>query len=337
MKATNQHREAIIALRDAQLIKGHSLNTRKTYRHWVIRYRQARLDRMCHDLQGFLDLLATGGAGFQKVSPKTVKQALNALIFYHRHVLNFEIPPDSIRVPRVNPNRNIPVWLTHPEVVSLFSHMRGLPLLQAELLYATGARITALLTLRLKDLDLEKGLVTFRWDKGGKSRTVRLAAFTMPRLMSHVEAMRLQWRDDQSAGIICPDDDASLMRKLGDRRFGTLPFYWLFPSAEVRGMRRWHSTSKALSAAIAKAAGAAGIMKRVSPHVLRHSNATALLERGENIRRIQEHLGHTNLETTEIYTHAAGTEAMVSPLDMPPASMPSLVPFQPLAFSHRRA
>lgn len=59
-------------------------------------------------------------------------------------------------------------------------------------------------------------------------------------------------------------------------------------------------------------------MKRVSPHVFRHSNATALLERGENIRTIQEHLGHTHLETTEIYTHARGSESLISPLDLPP-------------------
>lgn len=321
------HHDAILALRDAQLKKGHSLNTRKTYRHWVIRYREARLARSCHDLQSWLDLLATGP---DRVSPKTIKQALNALVFYHRHVLGIEIPPNSLRTPRVNPHRNLPVWLTHQEVVALLSHMRGLPLLQAELLYSTGSRITALLTLRLKDLDLDKGLVTFRWDKGGKSRVVRLAAATMPRLRTHIESVRMQWRDDQAAGIICPDDSASLMRKLGERRFGTLPFYWLFPSAEVRGKHRWHATSKALSSALARAAVAAGITKRVSPHVFRHSNATALLERGENLRRIQEHLGHTHLDTTEIYTHAAGTETLVSPLDAPPAPT-VLVPFQPPA------
>lgn len=321
MKSPDSHREAIVALRAAQLKKGHALNTRKTYRHWVIRYREARLAHRCRDLQGWLDMLATGT---DRVGPKTIKQALNALIFYHRHVLDLD--PGPLRIPRVPRHRNVPVWLTHPEVLAILSHMRGLPLLQAELIYATGSRITALLTLRLKDIDLQKGLLAFRYDKGGKSRTVRLAATSLPRLSAHIEAMRQQWADDHAAGIYCPIDPPSLMRKLGRARLGSLPFYWLFPSAEIRGDQRWHATSKSLSSQIARAAEAAGITKRVSPHVLRHSNATALLERGENPRRIQEHLGHSRLETTEIYMHATASGSVISPLDAPPAG-PSILPF----------
>jgi integrase/recombinase XerD len=83
----------------------------------------------------------------------------------------------------------------------------------------------------------------------------------------------------------------------------------------------------ALTDGLKKAADEAGIMKRVSPHVFRHSNATALLERGENIRRLQEHLGHTNVETTEIYTHATAVEAMISPLDAPPRAVLEVVTF----------
>lgn len=79
------------------------------------------------------------------------------------------------------------------------------------------------------------------------------------------------------------------------------------------------------------AAVEAGIMKRVSPHVLRHSNATALLERGENIRTIQEHLGHTHVSTTEIYTHATGSNSVISPMDYPPMQQPGIIPFQKFA------
>ncbi len=310
----NSHSEALYKLDCAQREAGHAVTTRQQYAQWVIRYRCARLARECRDLQGYLSRLST----VERVNPKTVRQALNALKFYHEKVLGIEIAPNSLTVPPINKNRNIPVWLTREEVIALLERMDGLPRLQAELLYGTGSRITALLTLRLKDLDLQKGLVTFRFDKGGKSRTVRLPRSVMPRLMAHIANVRLQWEGDRKRGIIFPCDDQSLMKKLGRNRFGSLPFCWLFPSRDLRGDARWHGTDKALADATRKAADEAGIMKRISPHVFRHSNATALLELGENIRAIQEHLGHTHVETTEIYTHANCSGGVVSPLDRAP-------------------
>jgi site-specific recombinase XerD len=307
----NTHQEALQKLNNAQREAGHAPSTRKQYAHWVVRYREARIKKQCRDLQGYLSRLST----VEKVNPKTVKQALNALKFYHEKVLGIEIAPNSLTMPKMNPHKNVPVWLTHEEAMDLIGRMQGTARLQAEMLYGTGSRITALLTLRLKDLDLQKGLVTFNHDKGGKSRTVRLPKFCMPRLQAHIAAVRLQWESDKQRGIICPIDDDSLMRKLGPARFGTLPFCWLFPSRDVRGNHRWHATDRALTDSLKTAADQAGIMKRISPHVFRHSNATALLELGENIRTLQEHLGHTNVETTEIYTHARGTNAVISPLD----------------------
>lgn len=306
-----------MALKNAQLKAGHLVNTRKSYRAWVMRYRQARKARLCRDLQTYLTHLST----VERVNPKTVKQALNALKFYHEKVLGIEILPNSLEVPRVNPHRNMPVWLTQHEALDLIGRMSGVARLQAEMLYGTGSRITALMKLRLKDLDLQKGLVTFRHDKGGKSRTVRLPRSSMARLMNHVGQVRMQWEDDKKNGIIFPDPEPENMKKLGRARFGTLPFCWLFPSRDVRGNERWHSTDHALSEELKKAAEAAGIMKRVSPHVLRHSNATALLELGENIRTIQEHLGHTHVETTEIYTHVNGSQGVISPLDRAPVTV----------------
>lgn len=311
-------------LRDAQLKAGHLVNTRKTYRGWVMRYRRARQEKRCRDLQGYLDLLST----VERVNPKTVKQALNALKFYHEKVLGMEIPEKSLRVPRVNPHKNVPVWLTHEEAMDVIGRMEGLARLQAEMLYGTGSRITALLTLRLKDIDMGRGLVVFRHDKGGKSRTVRIPAAVMPRLSAQVAACRLQWEADRQRGVICPSPEPSLMRKLGRARLGSLAWYWLFPSTVVGNAERWHATDRSLSSGLAKAVEAAGITKRVSPHVFRHSNATALLERGENIRSIQQHLGHTHVETTEIYTHATGSEAVISPMDMAPPVRGVITPFR---------
>jgi integrase len=150
--------------------------------------------------------------------------------------------------------------------------------------------------------------------------------------MTHIANVRLQWESDSKKGIIYPTPDPDDMKKKGRKRHGTLPYCWLFPSRDVGNGERWHATDHALNDSVRKAAEEAGIMKNISPHVFRHTNATALLERGENIRTVQEHLGHTDVKTTEIYTHAIGSNAVVSPLDFPPMprieQFPSIVEFQ---------
>lgn len=310
-------REAILKLREAQLKTGHLRNTRKTYRGWLVRYIDGAKSGRFSVLQGFLDELSTDPA--RRVNPKTVRQALNAMVFFYKNVL--ERDPGKLKVPKVNRNRNEPTWLNHQEIIVLLSRMKGTPRLQAEMLYATGSRINALLTLRLNDLDLQKGLVTFRFDKGGKTRTVNFGNTILPALRDHVEWVKGRWEADHKRGIIAPTDDESLIRKFGRDTFGNLPWYWLFPSQVTRGRERWHATDRGLCKAIAKAAKEAGFMKRVTAHTLRHSHATSLLNRGENIRTIQKQLGHTKVETTEIYTHTTSGPVM-SPLDQP-----NVVPF----------
>ena len=311
----NPHEQALQSLENAQLLIGHARTTRQQYAQWVIRYRESRMAHTSNDLQSYLTRLAT----VEKVNPKTVRQALNALKFYHEKCLGIEIQPNTLDVPRINRNRNVPEWLTHVEASDIISRITGTARLQAEMLYGTGGRITALLTLRLKDVDLDNALVTYRFDKGGKSRTVRIPQSIIPRLRHHIETVRLMWESDRHRGITYPSDDASLMRKLGRARFGTLPFCWLFPSRDIRGNDRWHGTDKPLSDAIRRASADAGIAKRVTPHTLRHSNATSLLHLGENIRTLQDHLGHSDVKTTEIYTHTIGTHALIPAMDRLPA------------------
>lgn len=309
-------REAILALRAAQLQAGHLRNTRRCYRGWLLRYIDGALAGRYRDLQGYLDHLSAHDG----LNPKTVRQALNAMVFFHRRVLDRD--PGQLRVPKINRNRNHPTWLHHHEVMDLLARMRGTARLQAALLYGTGARITALLTLRLKDLDLDAGIVTYRFDKGGKTRALRLPQSIIPSLQQHVDWVRSRWHADHRAGIIAPHPEPSLMRKLGRATFGTLPWYWVWPSQVVRDGARWHATDRGLAKAIAHAAREAGLTKRVTPHTLRHSHATALLQRGEDIRSIQTQLGHSHLDTTEIYTHVTTSAGLTSPLDHPPGVIP---------------
>ncbi len=311
--------EAILALREAQLKAGHLVSTRRTYRGWLVRYMAAIQNRSAHDLQSYLHLLA---AGPDRVSPKSVKQALNALVFFEKQVLHRD--PGRLDIPAVSRHRNQPTWLTHAEAIAIIDRLSGLRRLQAEFLYGTGSRINAMLTLRLKDIDLATGLVTFRFDKGGKSRTVRIPQTILPSLADHIRRITHLWQDDHISGVIAPSPEPSLMKKLGRSTFGTLPWYWLFPSNRVRNGERWHATEDHLARAVRAAASSAGITKRVTLHTFRHSNATALLQRGVDLRSIQEHLGHTHLSTTEIYTHATGARALPTPLDCPP---PSIIPF----------
>ncbi len=321
--------EAIARMNVAQLEKGHAVTTREQYQQWVRRYRDARKSQICRNLQGFLTYLASDPDA--RVNPKTVRQALNALKFYHEKVLGIEIPPNSLTVPAINKNKNMPVWLTHEEAMDLISRMSGDARLQAEMLYGTGSRITALLTLRLKDVDTQRGLVFFRHDKGGKSRTVKLPRSIKHRLMTHMAAVRLQWEQDKARGVIYPTSEPQEMKKLGRKRFGTLPYCFLFPSAVVRmtelGPERWHATDSALSDGVKRAAEEAGIMKRVSAHVFRHSNATWLVERGVPLPAIQDHLGHTDINTTLIYTHVTGGDGVMSPMDCLPSPHPETIQF----------
>lgn len=311
--------EAILALRDAQLSAGHLYNTRKTYRGWLLSYIKGTKSGHFRDLQGFLDHLTTR----QQLNPKTVRQALNALAFFYKNVL--KTAPGKLRVPKINKNKNTPTWLHHQEAVALLSRMKGTARLQTSLLYGTGSRIHAMLTLRLKDIDLAGGLITFHFDKGGKSRTVKLPKSLIPELRQHIEYIRGKWETDNRNGIAAPHPEPSLMKKLGRKTFTTLPWYWLFPSQVITAGNRWHATDRGLCKAIAKAAREEGLTKRVTAHTFRHSHATALLQQGVNIRQIQTQLGHTHLDTTEIYTHATASELPDSPLDQ----SPSVIHFPP--------
>jgi site-specific recombinase XerD len=311
--------QALSRLEAAELRAGHLPNTRKTYRRIVEDYAAQLTAGTATDFQTYLDFLAAD----RRVSPKTVKQALNGLVFFFRHVLDRD--PGRLRIPHIGKSRRMPVFLTHGECLALLSHMDRGPRLQAALLYGCGLRVTELLQLRLKDLDLAGGMLTVRSGKGDKDRTVRLPASLIPEIGEQIRRCRRQWERDHAAGLSCPTPSPSLARKLGPAVFARVAWYWFFPSRVVRGTERWHGTAQGISKSLQLAASAAGILKRVSPHVLRHSYATNLIRNGVDIRTLQDQLGHANVATTEIYCHAVGARGVPSPLDAAPD--PVIVPF----------
>lgn len=303
--------EVMAAFEVAALNAGLARNTRNTYGPAIREFTQMLIGREIDGVQGYLNYLSSG----KRLSAESVWHALNPLKFLYEKVLFKEF--GQYELPRRNRSKPMRAVLTMREIIGMLGVMEDrIARLQAGLLAGCGLRIESdMLTLRLKDLRLEDRVITIYEAKGGKSRAVKIPDFLVGDLTKQIGACRKQWAKDDAAGVICPHPQESLMRKLGRRQFGTLPWYWLFPSRVAHGPERWHSTARRVSGALRRAAEELGITQRVNPHALRHSYATGLLRDGVDVRVIQEQMGHSSLETTEIYLHTAGKKAVMSPLD----------------------
>ncbi len=305
----------------------YSLSTEKTYLHWIkffVRW-HGRNGAMRHpremgvpEIEAFLTMLATE----RKVSASTHNQALSALLFLYREVLDVELPwLDSINRPS-KPKR-IPSVLTKDEIAGLLAQMDGVTALLAKLLYGTGMRLMEGMRLRIKDVDFERHVIIVREAKGGKDRVVMLPSSLAAALRQQMLSARSQWEADRQAqrgGVETPHALETKYPTVGY----TWGWFWLFPSSTLSidprsGVeRRHHLYEERVQRALKKAVPLAGICKPVSVHTLRHSFATHLLQAGTDIRTVQELLGHSDVSTTMIYTHvlkvAAGGTA--SPLDV---------------------
>lgn len=298
------------AFEKAALNAGLRRNTRKSYRATICEFSAMLKTGEIRGPQDYFELLSSK----KRLSANTVHHALNPLKFFYEKVLWKEF--GQYDLPRRNRSKPMRSVLTMREILAMMETMDRLPRLQAGLLAGCGLRIESdMLTLRLKDIRIEDRIITIFDAKGGKPRPVKIPEFLVPELQQQIAACRRQWEKDRGKGIICPYSEESLMRKFGRRTFGTLPWYWLFPSQKVHGDERWHATDKRLVTALRSAAELLGITQRVNPHALRHSYATGLLRNGVDVRVIQEQMGHSNLETTELYLHTAGTRTAQSPLD----------------------
>jgi len=281
------------------------------------------------DVEGeFLDSIERSEIDCRLDSPKGTpgaadqKQALNALVFFYREVCGRDEVDLEVRLRRTE--RRIPVVLNVGELLALIGKLKEPYRLAAELQYGAGLRLKELVTLRIKDVDIDRGLVTVRGGKGDKDRTTVLPERLKARLTGQMAAARALYDWDRAAGrpgVALPGALARKMPKAGER----WAWFWLFPAEkestdpESRVVRRHHLHPKVYGRAIGAAAMEAGIPKRVGTHALRHSFATHLLEGGTDLRTIQELLGHGDVRTTEIYTHVAtGVNGLGvrSPLDM---------------------
>jgi site-specific recombinase XerD len=302
--------EVMRAFEVAALNAGLSRNTRRTYAATIAEFSTMMKNAQIAGVQDFLNHLASG----KKLSPNSVWHALNPLKFLYEKVLGKEF--GQYELPKRNRTKPMRSVLTMREILAMMQTMPRVARLQAGLLAGCGLRIESdMLTLRLKDIRLEDRVLTIYEAKGNKSRALRVPEFLVGDLEQQIRMCRMQWEKDRARGIICPHPQESLMRKFSKRTFGSLPWYWLFPSQKVHGTERWHATDKRLVTALREAATLLGITQRVNPHALRHSYATGLLREGVDVRVIQEQMGHSHLETTEIYLHTAGRKAVPSPLD----------------------
>ena len=300
----------------------YSRSTEQAYVHWCrafIRWHSLRhpAEMGGPEVEAFLTYLAAE----RSLAPSSHKQALSALLFLYGKVLGKDLLWMT-EIGRPKAHRRLPVVLSRDEVGTAIAQLDGEHRLLARLLYGTGLRITEALQLRVKDLDFSQRALIVRSGKGGKDRVVMLPASMLVDLRTQLGCCRQIWAADVESGQAGVEMPHALERKY-PRAGQSWPWFWVFPqdhlSVDPRSgvVRRHHLYDQTFQRAFKRAVSAAGVAKPATPHTLRHSFATHLLQSGSDIRTVQELLGHSDVATTMIYTHALrmGGGAVRSPLD----------------------
>ncbi|PPD17465.1 MAG: integrase [Methylobacter sp.] len=321
----SQPKKLLDQVRDKIRFKHYSLNTENTYLSWIkqfILYHGKRhpAELGAAEVEAFLTYLATQ----RQVSSSTQNQALSAILFLYREVLGIDLPwLDNFE--RSKKPRRLPVVLSVLETQKLLREAASVPEpigLIIKLLYGTGMRLMEAVRLRVKDVDLARMEIIVRDGKAGKDRVTMLPESLVDALRAQL-ALRRAWYDQDLAvnkvDVWLPDALAvkypKAAKEWGWQYVFAAKKYSVDPRSKAE--RRHHVEEKQVQRYVKKAALAAGIAKPTSPHTLRHSFATHLLESGYDIRTVQELLGHSDVATTMIYTHVLnkGGKAVVSPLD----------------------
>lgn len=318
--------DVIDTLRDKIRLKHYSLSTEKLYVSWSRRYISFHSGRLkdgtaqtgADEVSAFLAWLAVQ----KRVSASTQNQALNALVFLYKYVLKQDLGNiDAVRAKR---SKRLPVVFSRQEVNLVLDNLANDHWLMASLLYGSGLRLMECLRLRIKDIDFDRKQIVVRCGKGNKDRSTCLPGSIVFALQQHLQVIRKIYDADFKAGISVSFDEAL------ERKYPNAPLQWgwqyLFPASrptvwslngEKGQHRRHHLHSSALQKAIKAAVRNTGIAKHASCHTFRHSFATHLLEAGNDIRTVQELLGHKDVRTTQRYTHVTDNgSGVTSPLDL---------------------
>jgi len=295
-------------VRRALRARHYSPRTERTYVHWVRRFVRFTGLRHPKDL-GAAEVTAflTDLAVRRGVSAATQNQALAALLFLYREVLDCRLGWLDGLV-RARRSARLPAVLSPAEVKQVLDGMTGTPRLLGWILYGGGLRLQEGLRLRVKDVELPHGRIVVRDGKGGRDRVTTFPEGLRAEFTRHLDRVKERFLRDAgnpAYGVPLPD---ALARKFptGAREW---PWQWVFPAARLYRDRRFgrvhrcHLHPTVMQRAFRRAVLAAGLSRRATCHTLRHSFATHLLERGQDIRTVQALLGHKDVRTTMIYTH----------------------------------
>lgn len=303
-------------------VKHYSLRTERAYMDWIKRFilfhgKRHPETMAVAEVEAFLSHLAVA----REVSASTQNQAKSALLFLYKEVLGIELPWLENVTSAKTPQR-LPVVLTEDEVRRVLGKMEGALWLMVSLLYGTGMRLMECVRLRVKDVDFQRGEITVREGKGFKDRVTMLPQILLEPLKHHLERVREMHKNDLAQGygnVYLPN---ALAKKYPNAA-AEWGWQYVFParglSTDPRSgeVRRHHVDEKMIQRAMKRAVQETGIVKPATPHTLRHSFATHLLQAGYDIRTVQELLGHKDVQTTMIYTHVLnrGGQGVQSPLD----------------------
>ncbi|MDD5114699.1 MAG: integron integrase [Methylobacter sp.] len=309
-------------VRDKLRVKHYAIRTEQSYVDWIKRYiyfhdKTHPKDLGAQDIEAFLTHLAVAG----KVAASTQNQAKSALLFLYREVLEVQLPWLD-NVTQAKAPKKLPVVLTVSEVQAVLSRLTGSHLLIASLLYGGGMRLMEAVRLRVKDVEFARHEIVVREGKGFKDRVTMLPEAIVVRLQAHLAKVKTLHEEDLAAGFGEVYLPFALDKKYPNagREWG---WQYIFPSKNLSvdprsgKMRRHHLDEKGVQRAMKQAVRDAQLTKPATPHTLRHSFATHLLQAGYDIRTVQELLGHSDVSTTMIYTHVLnkGGKGVTSPLD----------------------
>jgi integron integrase len=313
--------QTLDSARNVTRFKHMSYQTEKAYLHWIAAYsnwiKRNGAGGSEEKVEAFLTHLAVN----RHVATSTQHQALCALVFLYREVLKQDLAyvggfTKTARQPK------LPTVLSKEEMQRVLNNLQGIHWLIASLCYGAGLRMAECLSLRIKDVDLDRNQIIVRSGKGNKDRTTLLPASLVPELQTQIKRVERLHPEDIANGygeVYLPN---AIAKKYPNASRQTA-WQFLLPSTKpgpcprTGEIRRHHIHPSAFTKALRRAKIAAGVKKHYTAHTFRHSFATHLLEDGYDIRTVQELLGHKDVSTTQIYTHVMmnGTTNIRSPIE----------------------